>query len=120
MPMTLRPWHLLYIAALCLLATFTAVVYARGDAEDTKVGVAMFKLWHQGNALMAQPLLTPIFKVEKMAGEGVEPTTITRCEIHKRVLVVDEKERRVLVVTVLKCGVNEYGISEIEFQGEGK
>jgi hypothetical protein len=117
----IKPWHLLYIAALLLLISLLLALWGVRVVkaqEDTKIGVAFFRIWHKGDEVMAEPLIAPAFKLHTLVGTGIEPTTLTKCVILKRTL--DKNEERELVVTVLRCGINEYGVSEVVFDTEGK
>lgn len=67
---------------------------------------------------MAVPLVAPSFRLTPLSGTGKEPETITKCVIIRRILDVNEQKQRAITVTVLKCGENTYGVSEVVFETE--
>src|SRR5579859_3307609 len=81
------------------------------ESTDSKIGVAMFKIGRKGSDISMEPLLAPEFKLESLAGDSIESSMIQKCGVYNRVLFAIDMHVAANI-TVLKCGSNEYGITE--------
>ena len=81
---------------------------------DVKVGKAAFHILKSGGEEMSvEPLLTPSFKLARIAGTTNPDTSIIQCDVIKRVMGFQGDDA--FIITVLKCGNSEYAIKELDF-----
>jgi hypothetical protein len=94
------------------LITGLLILATTAPNADKKVGTAVFHINHKNGDIVMEPVLAPTFKLSLMKGDGIESNSIVRCDIIAHTIEPDFR------VTVIKCGYNEYGVSEVDFKSE--
>lgn len=116
--MSIRIWT----GAAVLFATFTLpqhIYKAAPQGFDTVIGRAAISVIRTDSAgTLIRPVMPPTFLMAHLKGESQIAPGFAICTVIKRIVYVDDAEKRFFVTTVLKCGGTEFYMKDVLFEVE--